>query len=136
MKTRAFEDGDGALPLVVEPADEVRRDAGALAAWIAKQHDEVSRSLTTHGAILFRGFAVDGAAAFERVARAVVPDLKNDYLGTSPRNALTDYVFSASELPPFYPIPQHCEMTFIRNPPRALFFWCDVAPRGPGGETP
>ena len=48
----------------------------------------------------------DDAPAFERVARAVEPGLKNDYLGTSPRNALTGYVFSASELPPLLPDPR------------------------------
>ncbi|MGV2480312.1 UNVERIFIED_CONTAM: TauD/TfdA family dioxygenase, partial [Salmonella enterica subsp. enterica serovar Weltevreden] len=60
----------------------------------------------------------------------------NEYLGTSPRDALTDFVFSASELPGYYPIPQHCEMTFTRTPPRRIFFWCGVQPRAGGGETP
>ena len=77
-----------------------------------------------------------GPADFEQVARAISPQLKKDYLGTSPRDALTEYVFSASELPPYYPIPQHCEMSFTRTPPRNLFFSCLIAPSGPGGETP
>jgi hypothetical protein len=79
---------------------------------------------------------VRDAPGFEQVARAVDGDLKNEYLGTSPRNALTDYVFTASELPPFYPIPQHCEMSFIAEPPRRLFFCClrECAPGS--GETP
>jgi alpha-ketoglutarate-dependent taurine dioxygenase len=45
-------------------------------------------------------------------------------------------VFSASELPGYYPIPQHCEMTFTAQPPRRIFFWCGTAPKSPGGETP
>ena len=69
-------------------------------------------------------------------SQAFEPVLQNDYLGTSPRNALTEFVFSASELPPHFPIPQHCEMSFVARPPRRLFFSCLVPSSGPGGETP
>lgn len=128
--------GDTQLPLVIEPLGREGRPVPALTAWIAENHARLQRQLTEHGALLFRGFAVEGAADFERVARAVDPHLKNDYLGTSPRNALTSHVFSASELPPFYPIPQHCEMSFTKSPPTRLFFSCFVPSSGPGGETP
>lgn len=126
----------GALPLVVAPRAGASRDVGALAAWLEERRGWTRRALTEHGALLFRGFAVDEPRAFERLARAVTPALQNEYLGTSPRDRLTDYVFTASELPPYYPIPQHCEMSFLPRPPSHLFFWCDVPPRGPGGETP
>jgi len=125
------EDG---LPLVFEPDGD--RDPRRLAAWIRANHDWVGDKLLHHGGLLFRGFDVDDAPAFESIARAVDDDLKNEYLGTSPRNALTDYVFTASELPPFYPIPQHCEMSFIAHPPRRLFFTCLLAPAEGSGETP
>jgi pimeloyl-ACP methyl ester carboxylesterase/alpha-ketoglutarate-dependent taurine dioxygenase len=128
---------DGGLPLVIEPApgDEHRREASLLA-WIGAHRPSLEERLVAHGALLLRGFDVDGAHGFERVARAFEPVLQNDYLGTSPRDALTEYVFSASELPPFYPIPQHCEMSFIARPPRRLFFTCLSPSSGPGGETP
>jgi hypothetical protein len=49
------------------------------------------------------------------VALACEPKLSNEYLGTSPRNfvAGTKYVFTASELPNFFPIPQHIEVTSL-----------------------
>jgi alpha-ketoglutarate-dependent taurine dioxygenase len=122
------------LPLVVEPAG--RKAIESLCDWLCRNADWVQDRLTEHGAILFRGFDVRDAADFERVARAVDDDLKNEYLGTSPRSGLTDYVFSASELPSFYPIPQHCEMSFIAQPPRRVFFCCLVEPAPGGGETP
>jgi alpha-ketoglutarate-dependent taurine dioxygenase len=128
---RRFPDG-GPLPLVIEPS-------GAdtdIAAWVAAHPDWAATQLRTHGALLFRGFPLRTPAEFERLARAISPKLQNGYLGTSPRDALTDYVFSASELPPYYPIPQHCEMSFTQTPPQRLFFHCMVAPTGPGGETP
>jgi alpha-ketoglutarate-dependent taurine dioxygenase len=124
----------GPLPLVVEPDGD--RSCERVTDWLTREHDLVESKLLEHGAILLRGFDLASPAGFERVARAIDPELKKDYLGTSPRDALTDYVFSASELPPYYPIPQHCEMTFLREPPRRLFFCCLVAPQGTGGETP
>lgn len=124
----------GAPPMVVEARGD--RSAGALADWLAANAPWVADVLPRWGALLFRGFDVDDAPAFERVARAIDDELKNDYLGTSPRNALTGYVFTASELPPFYPIPQHCEMSFVATPPRRLFFCCLEEPATGSGETP
>ena len=126
----------GGLPLLIRP----QRDASVsrLCGWLRERPDWLQDRLTAHGAILFRGFDVSGGEDFERVARAVDEDLKNEYLGTSPRDTVTasGYVFSASELPPYYPIPQHCEMSFIETPPRRVFFFCLVAPARDSGETP
>jgi Taurine catabolism dioxygenase TauD, TfdA family len=122
-----------ALPLVVEPSGDA--SAGALVRFLSERRSEMLDRLREHGAILMRGFAVDDALAFERVARAIDDELKNEYLGTSPRDGLTDYAFSASEQPPFYPIPQHCEMSFTRHPPRRILFCC-LLPSPEGGETP
>ena len=118
--------------MLVEPSGDASLDG--LVRWAAQP--EARQRLQEHGALLFRGFAVPDAAAFERVARAVDPELKKDYLGTSPRDALTEFVFTASELPGHYPIPQHCEMSFVRSPPRRLFFACLRPNVGLGGETP
>jgi len=127
----------GPLPLVLRPDPSKSAAGGAeLAAWIEARRPWIEDRLLRHGAILFRGFCVFDPAGFERVIRGVSPDLKRDYLGTSPRDALTPCVFSASELPAVYPIPQHCEMSFLPEPPARLFFGCLVAPGGPGGETP
>ena len=49
--------------------------------------------------------------------------------------SLPQYVFTASELPSFFPIPQHIEMSFLPAPPRKLFFCCLEAPTSTGGET-
>jgi alpha-ketoglutarate-dependent taurine dioxygenase len=122
------------LPLIIEPDGDA--SVAGLCRWLGTEGPLVQEQLVRHGALLFRGFALEGAADFEKVARAIDPELKNEYLGTSPRNGLTDYVFTASELPPFYPIPQHCEMSFVAHPPRRVFFCCLVAPASGSGETP
>lgn len=124
----------GELPLVVHA--DGNPSVPRLVEWLIDQTDHVRELLTRHGAILFRGFDVVDATDFERIARAIDDDLQSEYMGISPRNALTDYVFTASEIPSLFPIPQHNEMSFVANPPRSLFFWCDTEPAAETGETP
>jgi alpha-ketoglutarate-dependent taurine dioxygenase len=124
------------LPLVIEPLAGGDLSPTTAATWLRTYRVQAEALLQHHGALLLRGFAVRTAADFEQVVRGIGAELKRDYFGTSPRNAVTDYVFNASELPDYYPIPQHCEMSFLPKPPRRLFFSCLLAPSGPGGETP
>jgi len=131
---RPYGDREDSLPLVIEARGD--RSVDGLVGWLGDRRDFVRDRMLAHGALLLRGFEVFDAPAFERVARAIEPVLQNEYLGTSPRNALTSYVFTASELPPFYPIPQHCEMSFTAHPPKSLFFCCLVEPAPRSGETP
>ena len=133
---RIGDTGPGALPLFVEPRQSP--SLAWLAAWLTEHRNWLRERLALNGALLLRGFAVESAADFELIARAVDEELKTEYLGTSPRRAIegTTHIFSASELPPFYPIPQHAEMTFTTNPPRHLFFCCLEAPATGSGETP
>lgn len=125
---------DGQLPLVVY-ADDVPGVDG-LVRWLTQNEAHVQDLLTTHGAILFRGFDVGEATEFERIARAIDDGLQSEYLGLSPRIPLTKHVFTASEIPSPFPIPQHNEMSFVANPPRSLFFWCETEPAFGTGETP
>lgn len=122
------------LPLVIQAGASPSVDE--LCAWMKRNDAWLQTQLLRYGALLFRGFDVDGPQPFERIARCINNNLKNNYLGTSPRDALTDYVFSASELPGYYPIPQHCEMSFTANPPTHLFFCCLIEPGSDMGETP
>ena len=135
VQTSLLNGADNSLPLLVEPVSGESAKVSSLISWLRENHPSFKNQLMKHGAILFRNFNLPAADDFEAVAKAIDPGLKNNYLGTSPRNRRTEYVFSASELPNFYPIPQHCEMSFMDQPPRHLFFYCAVAPEK-GGETP
>ena len=55
----------GDLPLTVSPRSESprARDLGALCDWLRENRTWVEARLTEHGALRFRGFAVDGQAA-------------------------------------------------------------------------
>jgi alpha-ketoglutarate-dependent taurine dioxygenase len=120
------------LPLIVEAPEP----GTALAPWLRQHHDAVMAARRLHGALMLRGFAVGEAVDFEAAARVIAPDLKDQYLGTSPRTRLTPCVFTSTELPPHYPIPQHAEMSFYHErAPHSVFFWCARA-SATGGATP
>lgn len=133
LKIHPFRGSKKGMPLAIEPNRDRRPDA--LIDFLAGNGEWARDRLREHGALLMRGFRVQTAEDFERVARAIDNDLKNEYLGTSPRDAVTSHVFNASELPGYYPIPQHCEMSFVKNHPHRIFFCCLIAPEH-GGETP
>lgn len=133
VMTHVYDEEKG-LPLVVEPAD--RNAPPRLADWLGQHKQTVLEWRTQYGVVLFRGFGVDSAQGFEDAALVVEPDLKDKYLGISPRKTLTRYVFTSAELPPHYPIPQHAEMSFYYDKaPKSLFFWCSQ-PSETGGCTP
>lgn len=117
----------------IHPINEIT--SNALVDRINKEKDVFKKQLIQHGALLFRGYHVFTPEDFELVALALEPGLQNNYAGTSPRNSRTKFVHSASELPGYYPITQHCEMSFLPSAPRFLFFHCFVEPQD-GGETP
>ena len=109
----------------------------AVCEYAKENQAHIHASLLKEGALRFRGFEVRTPRHFQDLARQLAPNLKDEYLGTSPRNPVagTEYVFSASELPPHYPIMQHCEMSFLPNAPQNLLFYGHLAPLK-GGETP
>jgi alpha-ketoglutarate-dependent taurine dioxygenase len=124
------------LPFLVEPIDQ-KHSKEDLLQWMKANAELVKKHFYEDGALLFRGFDIDTPKDFEDLALQVDPGLKNDYYGTSPRNIVknTTYIYTASELPGYYPIMQHCEMSYVPQPPISLFFFCHIEPEY-GGETP
>src|SRR5688572_23608115 len=124
------------LPLIIEPNGN-GKSKPELVQWLNANKETFSQKFHRHGAVLFRGFEIETPKDFEEVSLLVDPRLKNDYYGTSPRNIVKDttYIYTASELPGYYPIMQHCEMTYVKHPPVSIFFYCHVEPDY-GGESP
>lgn len=129
------EDGES-VPLFVRPKDG-NSSVEFLKQWAQTNKDWLDQKLLEHGAILFRGFGIREGTEFQDIVQQYEPDLSDMYRGTSPRKLIpgTQYVFTASEMPPFFPIPQHLEMSFLPAPPRKIFFCCLEAPTSSGGET-
>lgn len=128
------EDGES-LPLFVRPTEDKSREF--LERWLSNNKEWVEEKLLEHGAVMFRGFDIPTGADFESVVRRIQPELSDQYRGTSPRRLIpgTKAVFSASELPSYYPIAQHLEMSQLPAPPRKVFFCCLDPPTSFGGET-
>ena len=122
-------------PLVVEPARQVLRDDAASAAqWFAENQPHVDALTERHGAVLLRGFAVRDSADLAQWANAF-PGGPLDYeMGASPRQALRGRVFESTRFPAAYKIGLHNELSYMRDYPRRIVFFCRVAAPS-GGET-
>jgi len=125
------------LPVLVEPTSDDQKSLSYLQMFLKDKKDWVDMMIQRHGAIMFRGFGLNDAKQVEDAILAYNRDLNNDYRGTSPRNVQegTAYVFSAAEVPLYYPIAQHLEMSFLPSPPKQLYFSAINAPTTIGGET-
>ncbi|MEZ4361972.1 MAG: TauD/TfdA family dioxygenase [Kofleriaceae bacterium] len=106
-----------------------------LVAWAADNRAWIEEHLLAHGGLLFRGFAVPDAEAFQRVARAISPDLLDYVERAAPRKEVTSKVFTSTEYPADQWIPMHHEMSYSHNWPTKLFFYCDQ-PAQEQGYTP
>jgi alpha-ketoglutarate-dependent taurine dioxygenase len=122
--------GSNPLPLVVSPLV----DGVDLIDWAMNNRDYLQRELFRHGGVLFRGFGIDSANDFERVATAICPDLF-DGNGELPRANIYGKVYTPVEYPSDKPILWHNENTFCPRWPMKIFFGC-LEPARAGGETP
>jgi alpha-ketoglutarate-dependent taurine dioxygenase len=106
-------------------------------AWIAENRRQLCDEAALHGAILFRGFPLDGHEDFDRFVKAF--DLPNfpyeDSLSNAVRIVRTPRVFTANEAPPAVRIFLHHEMAQTPIYPGKLFFFCEQ-PAESGGATP
>ena len=105
--------------------------------WVRSQRERLLESLSRHGAILFRGFAIRDANDFDSFIRAF--ELESFTYDESFSNAVrvncTELVFTANEAPPDVSIYLHHEMAQTPLFPSRLFFCCEIAPSS-AGETP
>jgi alpha-ketoglutarate-dependent taurine dioxygenase len=119
------------LPLVIEPLIE----SVDLSAWGANNKELIEARLADHGAILFRGFKVREAAAFENFVRSVAGELLEYRERSSPRHQVNGNVYTSTDYPASQSIFMHNENSYQRAWPMRLFFFCETAPER-GGQTP
>jgi alpha-ketoglutarate-dependent taurine dioxygenase len=116
-----------ALPLVITPSH-----GGGLPSLVHDDHARLTALLLEHGALLFRGF--DVADELPRVLDAEGATPMSYFGGISPRRAVGESVYTATELPPGVRIPLHNELCYLAAHPRQLWFSC-ATPALRGGET-
>jgi alpha-ketoglutarate-dependent taurine dioxygenase len=132
IREESFDHG-GSLPWVVRPLGA--SDGDRLVDWIAGHRPQLDERLATIGAVLFRGFNLDGAADLERVMHAYDSRPTLPYVGgDTPRTRVGGDVYTSTECPPSVWIPLHNELSYLSRYPRRLFFLC-AQPPARGGET-
>jgi alpha-ketoglutarate-dependent taurine dioxygenase len=127
---RRYLESDQPLPLVLQPAVE---DVD-LATWAQDNRSKVEQELFAHGAILFRGFALNGAEDFEQVAQALCPSLFGEY-GDLPREKAGRHLYGSTPYPADKTILFHNESSHLHRWPLKQSFFCMQAAQE-GGETP
>lgn len=122
------------FPLVIRPRDERVAGAAEAAEWVTTHREELERDLLRHGAILFRGFDLGSAPAFERFALSICSELFNEN-GEHPRETVSGNVYTPVFYPPEQKLLWHNENSFNLRWPMKILFGC-ARPADEGGETP
>jgi alpha-ketoglutarate-dependent taurine dioxygenase len=131
LTTEGLFDSGAEMPWLIQPATE-RVD---LVEWIKAHREALENRLLEAGAILFRGFTLDGLADFRRVVDAASTGLVPYTFRASPRHEVSERVYTSTEYPADQRIFPHNEHAFSPVFPRKLFFYCET-PATSGGETP
>lgn len=121
--------GNAALPMIVSPAEGMRHVETST---LKQLVDDVLHEV---GALLFRGFPVDSADAFQRFAKALTPELLDYEFGSTPRSRVEGRVYTSTEYPAHQHIPLHNEQAYTREWPLKIWFHCALA-AAEGGATP
>jgi alpha-ketoglutarate-dependent taurine dioxygenase/acyl carrier protein len=120
-----------ALPLLMQ-ADGADRD---LRNFVQAEGDRLADQLAVHGALLLRGFSVEGSVGFEQVMATAFGDLLTYQDRATPRHAVRGRVYTSTEYPPAHSIFLHNENAFADRWPTRIGFFC-ATPAEQGGATP
>lgn len=130
IKTEYLEPGKN-LPLAVEPAVE----GLDLVAWVTRNRHFIETHLLKHGSIFFRNFNAKSVPEFEQLIKVISGELLQYSYRSTPRSHVSGNIYTSTEYPAAQSIPLHNEMSYSRNWPMKIWFFCLRAAEQ-GGETP
>lgn len=111
-------------------------DADAdLVGWIHSNRTSIRKRLAEHGAVLLRGFDIDGVDGFDAVVRALSGAPLAYSERSSPRSTIKGRVYTSTDYPSSEEIFLHNENSYQASWPRTLFFHC-LQPSVTQGATP
>ena len=127
------------LPFLVRREADVEASFEALLALVRARESFLAERLLTHGAILFRGWAVSSCEQFAELVEGLSArrQLLQYRGGASPRRSLsagTAPVYNSTEYPPDMELSLHNELSYSGAWPDHIYFFCLTAPAR-GGET-
>lgn len=102
--------------------------------WLDKHKEQVTDALLKDGAVLLRDFDFSDPSVLVDILASYGAEPMQDARWSSPRSAVGEGAFTASEYPPDQTIVLHSEMSYARLWPRLLVFQCAV-PANTGGAT-
>ncbi len=129
IRTRALLPGRD-FPLLIEPGAPDLDPVG----WAQNSRDLIDTLLCQHAGLLFRGFALDDAKAFEAFAEAIHPGLFGGY-GDLPKKEGGRNIYRSTPYPEREMILFHNESSHLPRTPRKQWFFCEQ-PSPVGGATP
>jgi len=103
--------------------------------WLDGSGDTLARLREQHGAVLLSGFTPLDATGLAEFATTLTGGLRDYDNRSTPRQRVSDRVFTSTEYPQDQTIPQHNEMSYTASWPATLFLTC-LVPAAEGGETP
>ncbi len=106
-----------------------------IAGFVQAHSQQIQSAVLEHGAVLLRGFDVRSAEDFGRFIDATTLERIDYVYRSTPRTAVGDKIFTATEYPPQQEIFLHNENAFQRDWPMKLAFCCVIAATS-GGSTP
>jgi alpha-ketoglutarate-dependent taurine dioxygenase len=106
-----------------------------IASFVQAHGPEIQSALLEHGAVLLRGCEVRGVEDFARFIDATGLKRIEYVYRSTPRTAVGDKIFTATEYPPQQEILLHNENAYQRDWPLKVAFCC-LIPAKSGGATP
>jgi alpha-ketoglutarate-dependent taurine dioxygenase len=95
----------------------------------------VDHYLMAAGAILFRGFDVNGVDEFHQFTKSFGHPLLNYEFASTPRTQVAEGIYTSTEYPPHQSIPLHNEQSYTRDWPMKIWFYSALVAES-GGATP
>lgn len=129
VSTRQLE-GQGLLPLVIEPKAEVNWRA-----CFTDIKEVIDAQLEKVGGVLLRGFKVTDENDFQEFAKAFGEELLSYDYASTPRSNVEGKVYTSTEYPAHQVIPLHNEQAYTLSWPMRIWF-CSLKVAEEGGETP
>ncbi|CUI16910.1 TauD domain-containing protein [Candidatus Protochlamydia naegleriophila] len=131
IKTKLITTED--LPLVIESRNEMA--LVDLLDLLTHSNSFFKQNLLKHGGLLFRNFPIHNENDFASVIKALGTGKFIDYVGgDSPRTKIKEGIYTSTEAPPSMKIPLHNELSYVKNYPSHIYFYCAV-PAQEGGST-
>lgn len=116
------------LPLVIEPAD-AKMSFSEFLDLLDRKNSFFKQSLLQYGGLLFRNFPICNEHEFGAAIQSLQTGGFIDYIGgDSPRKKITEGIYTSTEAPPSMKLPLHHELSYVKNYPKHIYFYCEIPP--------